>query len=175
MPVQYNYKWNCAKCDHYHNFWIDSCDLKDLVFKCVGCKHINEVNYKIEGNQLICNVNPSTLNKMSVHEFFELLPVKPSSQSIQRALNNPKFSKHGMSVEEALDVWSVHDALHYISGIGFSLGGESYISFLEKELNLGWYAVSPELNTIPQKSFDFHHITKERIMEAAKEIRSYIR
>jgi hypothetical protein len=172
MPVQYNCKWNCAKCDYYHIFWVDSCDLKDLKFKCVSCKHINKVDYTIEGDKLICDVNPSTLNEMSVQEFVNLLPVKPSPQDIQQALNNPKFLEYGLSLEECLDIWSIHDALHYITRISFSISGEGYITFLEKELDIGWYAVSPELNTIPPKSFNFSSITKERVMEVAKEIRS---
>ena len=114
----------------------------------------------------------STLPKMSIQEFVEHLPNKPSSQGIQDALKNPKFSKHGLSVEQALDVWFIHDALHYITEIGFSHRGEEYIRYLEEKLNIGWYAISPELNTMPPRSFTFAPIDKERIMKVAKEIRT---
>jgi hypothetical protein len=173
MLSQYNYKWSCANCDHYHDFWVDACDLKDLKFKCTSCNYNNEVNYTIKESELICDVNPSTLPKMCVQEFVELLPQKPNAFNIEDSLkNNPNFSKHGLSVEQALDVWSIHDALHYITGIGFSRGGEEYIRYIEEQLNVGWYAVSPELNTMPPRSFTFAPIAKERIMKVAKEVRT---
>lgn len=172
MFSQYYCTWSCAKCDHYHKFWVDACNLKDLKFKCISCKHINQVNYTMKENELICDVNPATLPKVSVQEFVELLPGKPTSQSIQDALKNSKFSKHGLSTEQVLDIWSIHDALHYITEIGFSRKGEEYIRYLEEKLNIGWYAVSPELNTMPPRSFTFAHINKERIMEVAKEIKN---
>jgi len=109
---------------------------------------------------------------MSIQEFVNFLPVKPSSQSIQKALDNPKFTKYGLSIEDCLDIWSIHDAIHYITRIGFSIGEEGYITFVEKELNIGWYAVAPELNTIPPISFNLYSINKERVMGVAEKIRS---
>jgi hypothetical protein len=173
MFSQYYCTWSCAKCDHYHNFWVDACDLKNLKFKCTSCKHTNQVNYTIRGSHLICYVNPATLPKVSVQEFVKLLPHKPDIHHIKKALeNNPRFSKHGLSVEESLDIWSVHDALHYITGIDFTIFGERHIRFLEEQLNVGWYSISPELNTAIPRSFAYSPITKERIMEVAKEIRT---
>lgn len=110
---------------------------------------------------------------MSVQEFIELLPEKPDHFIIEFLIqNNPKFSKHGLSVEQALDIWSIHDALHYITGIGFSRGGEQYIRFLEEKLNIGWYSISPELNTMPPRRFTFAPIDKQEVMKVAKEIRN---
>jgi hypothetical protein len=110
---------------------------------------------------------------MSVQEFVELLPIKPNSSIIADSLkNNSNYSKYGLSVEQALDIWSIHDAIHYITGIGFSRGGEQYIRFLEEKLDIGWYSISPELNTMQPRSFNFAPIDKQEVMKVAKEIRT---
>lgn len=173
MFSQYYCTWSCAKCDHYHNFWIDACDLRNLTFKCKTCKHVNDVNYTIRGSHLICYVNPVTLPKVSVQEFVKLLPQKPNPYIIEYSIqNNLNFSKHGLSVEKVLDIWSIHDALHYVTGIGFTRSQEEYIRYLEEKLSVGWYSISPELNTMCSRSFTFAPIDKEKIMKVAKEIRT---
>jgi hypothetical protein len=173
MITQYCCTWYCAKCGHCHNFWVNACNLKNLTFKCKTCKHVNDVNYTIREGYLNCYVNPATLPKMSVQEFVKLLPQKPNPYIIENSIKtNPNFSKHGLSVEQSLDIWSIHDALHYITGIGFTSSQEEYIRYLEEKLDIGWYSISPELNTMSSRSFNFAPIDKEKIMEVAKEIRT---
>lgn len=61
---------------------------------------------------------------MDIQQFVDLLPVKPTRDLIASQIEkNPSL----MSIDEIIDTWCIHDALHYISGANFTHRGERKI------------------------------------------------
>lgn len=168
---QYNFQWACARCGEYHNWWVDSSDLKTLMFRCVACSYQNQVKYKIYESEshVKCDVKPYYFPAMKLNEFVSILPYKPSKEKLEKA-----SKEHNIPVDEALNLWCVHDAIHFIGGYSFSLDGEQRVRYVEEQFNVGWWALNPKYNTHTPKPCNTAMFNHSRIAEVATQIKEIL-
>lgn len=171
--MQFNFKWACAKCGTYHNHWCDKIDLKNLKFQCQSCFYNNSVKYKIHKDEpdVQCNVVPYFMPTMDIEQFVNILPVKPTRDLIASQLEN---TPSAMTLDEVIDIWCIHDDLHYITGINFTHNGEKKIRYLEEKFNIGCWSVDPKFNTYKPLVCNTSSITHNRIREVANQIKEYL-
>jgi hypothetical protein len=174
LRAQYCLIWKCAKCNNYHNWWIDTCDLSNVKFKCksISCNHSNQVDYKItEDSEFVkCTVHP--YKPSDLQAFFDWVPYKATIENLKKI--EDRLSYYNITPEIALDTWCVHDAIHYIGEFGFDLESEGYVRHIEEVLNVGWYSLDPRLNSTPTKECDVSRFTHQQIQDVAEQIKGLL-
>jgi hypothetical protein len=108
-----------------------------------------------------------------IQYFIDTLPEKPNRNIIETQLENNLDSLNSITTDEAIILWSEHDALHYLSGQPFSEEGEQCVAKLEKVFNRGWLSFGWKYNTYTPKDCEYRHITQELIEETAELIRGF--
>jgi hypothetical protein len=116
-------------------------------------------------------------NYQSIEEFVKTIPKILSLEKIEKIITeNPVASlRYGLSVDRMVNTWAVHDAIHYVTGLDFSYVSEQKIRYIEEELNIGWYAVSPELYDVIPIHFDCSDELIGEILSTSEKLKKYMR
>ena len=98
------------------------------------------------------------------------IPEKISKERIAKYIEDehPIFT-----IEDGMDAWYEHDALHYLSLNPFSHDGESRVKYLEEIFHRGWSPYGIKYNTYAPQECRYSHITQELITETAELIKCY--
>jgi hypothetical protein len=75
-----------------------------------------------------------------------------------------------VTVDETVNAWCEHDALHYLSQQSFDKEGEECVAYLEKTFNRGWLPFGERYNTSTPRECEYSHITQELITQTAEDI-----
>ena len=86
------------------------------------------------------------------------------------SLPNPDEIAEDLTVDETVNAWVEHDALHYLSQQPFNQEGEECVAYLEKTFNRGWLPFGERYNTSTPKECECSHITQELITQTAEDI-----
>ena len=86
------------------------------------------------------------------------------------SLPNPDEIAEDLTVDETVNAWVEHDALHYLSQQPFNQEGEECVAYLEKTFNRGWLPLGEKYNTFTPKECECSHITQELITQTAEKI-----
>lgn len=94
--------------------------------------------------------------------------------TLPRKINrNIVLFKDNITIDEAMNAWFEHDALHYLGEHPFTDEGEQHVVYLEKIFNRGWLPFGEKYNTFEPKECVYSHITQELITEIAELIESF--
>lgn len=98
------------------------------------------------------------------------IPKKVSKETIAKYIED---EHPGFTIEEGMDAWYEHDALHYLSLSPFSDNGERSVKYLEQIFHRGWLPHGHRYNPYAPKECRYSHITQELITETAELIKCY--
>ncbi len=106
-----------------------------------------------------------------LQHFIDTLPAKVTREDLTLAIRNRNIP---LSIDDAINAWCQHDALHYISGHSFSPYGEQCIVYLEEVFQRGWLPLGENYNQTSPRPCKYDTITTELIDETAEMIKELI-
>lgn len=178
MITQHFISWSCPYCKNHHKYLSDTIDIPTEKYnvKCTKCGKTHKL--RVFTNQLsdnaYCEVSTGIEEQNDLQYFIDFqIPFIPSRKTIKLY---KKENNDSLTVDQILQAWSEHDALHYLSGKLFSHEDEEYIAHLEREFNCGWFPHGESRNSflVHPKKLHCPHITQKLIMETADLILNYI-
>lgn len=98
------------------------------------------------------------------------IPYKISRDKVESVI---KESSTLITIDEAMNAWYEHDALHYLFNQPFDINGETNVAYLEKTFKRGWLPFGKQYNTYKPTPFMFPVITQELITETAEQIKNF--
>ena len=107
---------------------------------------------------------------LDLQYFVNNLPVKINRNIVAEKIKDNNIS---ITIDEAMNAWFEHDALHYLGEHPFTDEGERHVVYLEKMFNRGWLPFGEEYNIFEPKECDYSHITQELITEISELIESF--
>jgi hypothetical protein len=113
-----------------------------------------------------------------IEPFVQDLPLKPDLEEIfSRSRDNNQPSAH-----QELSAWAEHDAIHYITKLGFDIDSEIKVAKIEKYFNCGWLKYGIIYNNFGVEKYQNecyyeipNFLTLELIMNTSDEIKNYMK
>ncbi len=108
---------------------------------------------------------------VDIQYFVDTLPHITSRDSIAAQIENDDAS---FTMDNIINAWCEHDALHYLSGQPFTEQGEKCVAYLEQVFQRGWLPFGDKYNAHYKEPCECDEITPELIDETAQMIRELI-
>jgi len=126
MITQYRLKWSCRYCGNNHEWWRNLIDIpleKHNVYcdRC-GLSHKMQVLINYFSDNAHCEITTGIDGNTDFHHFIEFeMPTIPNRHMLTLQIEH---HSDDITVDEALQLWCEHDAMHYLAQKPFTHRGE---------------------------------------------------